>query len=82
MKLGSYQEHVIENYQENTLTGTGVQISFLHDKMVVLLTISCSISKLLTINTRKTHCVYYPLSHDSYRALSCSTTKGTRQIFQ
>lgn len=81
MKLGSYQEHVNENYQGNTLRGTGVQVSFLHDKMVVSLTMSCSISKLLTINTRKTHCVYYPLSHDSHSALSCSTTKWTRQIF-
>lgn len=75
MKLGSYQEHVIEKYQENTLRGTGVQISFLHDKTAVLLTLSCSISKLWTINARKSHCVYYPLSHDSYRALSCSTTE-------
>lgn len=79
MELGSYQERVIVNYQENTLRGTVVQASFLHDKMVVFLSISCSISKLLTRNTRKNHCVYYPLVHDSYGTLSSSNTQWTCQ---
>lgn len=80
MELGSYQENITVNYWENTLRRAGVQASFLHDKIIVFLIISCSISKLLTRNTRKIHCVYYPLSHDSYSTLSSSNMQWTWQI--
>lgn len=72
IELGSYQGHIIRNYQENTFSGTGVQESFLQNKMAMLLIISCGISKRLTRNSWKIQCVCYPLYHDSYTTLSSS----------
>lgn len=81
IELGSYQGHIIRNYQENTFRGTGVQESFLQNKMAMLLIISCGISKTLTRNSRKIQCVCYPLYHDSYTTLSSSNKWWTHQIF-
>lgn len=76
MELECYQAHIIGNYQENTLKGTGVQASFLHThtqkKWKVFLIISCSISKLLTeiLGKSTVFIIHSPMTHRAHYLLA------------